>query len=211
MKKFLIITLICVLGIFNVANSQVKDNAVKVNLFGAIVSQYQLSYERAFGEKFTAQLSLGYIDRTWEITVTGWDGNYEIGPRGLIIIPEGRYYFSEGMKGAYVGAFFRYRGVNQMVIDNIVDLDIDGNDIDWSLQRKKTSIGGGLVFGYQILISEAMVIDIFIGPQYKSLSVGNWAFDNSSYDIDDVPFILSDKGEKDGVGVRFGVNFGVAF
>ena len=98
-----------------------------------------------------------------------------------------------------------------MVIDNIVDLDIDGNDIDWSLQRKKTSIGGGLVFGYQILISEAMVIDIFIGPQYKSLSVGNWAFDNSSYDIDDVPFILSDKGEKDGVGVRFGVNFGVAF
>jgi len=216
MKKLFIIALLCVFGSFSVIHAQVKDNAIKVNLFGAIVNQYLLSYERAFGEKLTGQLSLGYIDRTWEITSSLYEGSYQIGPRGFIVIPEVRYYFSEGIKGAYAGAFFRYRNVNQMVIDGVDDSYTmsDGTevaDLDWSYHRNKTSIGGGLVLGYQILISEAAVIDIFIGPQYKALSIGSIVYDSSDVTEDDVTILVEDKGESDGIGVRFGVNFGIAF
>jgi len=213
MKKVYIITLIFILGICNFASSQVKDNAVKINLFGAVVSQYQFSYERAINENFTAQISLGYINRIWKLTPSSsnYEGGYEIGTKGIIVIPEGRYYFSESMDGAYIAAFFRYRSVNQMIVDNIIDIDNDGNDYNWSYNRNKTSIGGGIVFGYQVLVSEAMIIDIFIGPQYKAVSKGNIVFEMSNMTSDDISITVKDKGDRDGIGIRFGINFGVAF
>lgn len=203
--KILVITLIAAMGVFN-AQAQYKDNAVKLNLFGTLISQYQLGYERALNEHVSVQLQAGVILREWE-SLDGdnedWDQN------GFIVIPEGRYYFSEGLKGAYVAGFMRYRSVSWVIDDLNTDDGFSPAGYDNSWKSTRTALGGGLTFGYQVLLSDALVIDIFAGPQYKSVTAGAIEFtENNDPDFD---AIESDKAESSGTGVRFGVNIGYAF
>ncbi len=198
--KIIVITLIAAMGVFK-AQAQYKDNAIKLNLFASLISQYQVGYERALNEHVSVQLQAGVILREWE----SLDGEYEDWDQnGFIIIPEGRYYFSEGLKGAYAAGFMRYRSVSWV----ITDLETtDGYNNSWKSNR--SAIGGGLTFGYQALLSDALVIDIFAGPQFKSVTSGGIEFtENNDPDFDAVE---SDKAEGSGTGVRFGVNIGYAF
>jgi hypothetical protein len=206
MKKITILfAAILTLTVFNGAFAQVKNNAIKTNLIGLVAGQYQLAYERAINEKMSVQLSAGYI--TYDGSQTLGSDSYKMDATGFIVIPEFRYYFAEGLKGAYAGAFVRYRSATEKYKDvsNPIGTDV-------SRDTKISSIGGGAVLGYQALISDALVIDIFVGPQYKTRSTTN-TYKTAGVTDDDFnsKFIDVKIFDKSGVGVRFGINVGVAF
>jgi hypothetical protein len=200
--KILVISLIAAMGAFT-AQAQYKDNAIKFNIGGAIVKQYQFAYERAINEQLSLQLSAGIIDRDWGILDSDLG---DFSQNGFLVIPEARYYFEEGeaLKGAYAAAFMRYRQT-QWVFDDLIT-DIDGFDNSWTDTR--SVMGGGLVLGYQALISDALVIDVAIGPQYKSVSK-SFEYTELNYDPTFDPDF--DRAEKEGVSVRFSFDIGYAF
>ncbi|QNL21906.1 DUF3575 domain-containing protein [Hyphobacterium sp. CCMP332] len=204
MKRIILISVLPVLLLFlttNNSKAQVKDNVVKLNLFGLIVGQYQMSYERALNENLSVQLAAGLISREWDLSF-GTATNTQK-DNGFIIIPEVRYYFSEAPKGVYGGAFIRYRSVTNSV--EYTTLDQNLNTINAKAELSRNAIGGGLLIGYQVLISDAVAIDIQLGPQYKSVST------DFTPDANDPNTSISFEGEDSGVGVRFAVNFGIAF
>ncbi len=171
----------------NEAVAQVKSNSVKFNAFGMFAGQYQLAFERAINDKITIQLSGGLVSRKWEL------GTYEQKDGGFVIIPEARYYFNESMKGLYAGAFARYKS------GSTTATDADG---EVYYEASRSAVGGGAVLGYQFLIAERLVLDLFAGPQYKTTSSEVKTGTETALDL---------KGESDGIGARFGFNIGVAF
>lgn len=202
MKKIIVIAALPVLLLFstsNNANAQIKDNVVKLNLFGLIVGQYQLAYERALNENLSVQLGAGIISREWDLSIGNSTNTQQ--DNGFIIIPEVRYYFSEAPKGVYGGAFLRYRSVTNSVEYTTFDQNL--NTVNAKVEATRNAIGGGLLIGYQVLISDAVGIDIQLGPQYKSVS--------TDFTNNDPNSTVTFEGEDSGVGVRFAINFGIAF
>lgn len=205
MRKFTLLLAMVALTAFSARSfGQAKDNAVKTNLMGMIISQYQLSYERAVSEKFSVQLSGAYITREWGILDT--DGETDIDQTGWMVIPEARYYFGEALKGGYVAGFARLRGVDWVYRDlNTTD------GFDNSGRFGRSVAGGGLLFGYQALASDVLVFDIFLGPQFKSVTVKDWKFDADNNDPSYNDYEGNEKIESSGTGLRFGFNLGIAF
>jgi hypothetical protein len=172
-----------------------NSNAVKLNLFGLAVGQVQLAYEMALNENSSVQLSAGFVSRTWDVTLG--ENGADQKDNGFIIIPEYRYYFDEQLKGLYAGAFFRYKGVTSTVGTS------GSNSDDSETEYTRNVVGGGALVGYQFLVSDKLVLDLFTGPQYKSISQSVKTGD----EIDNFSF----EGEGDGIGLRFGFNVGFAF
>lgn len=202
MKKILLTTVLAIgfcLAITPESNAQVKQNAVKWNIFGTIIGQYQLAYERALSENISVQLSAGLVKRGWSAFDTQF---LEIDEMGFILIPEGRYYFKEALKGFYGAAFFRYYS------SNLVAEDIDETDLgDYTATYKRRAIGGGLLIGYQALLGDVFVLDVAVGPQYKSVS--------QSVEYEDPNLnntaVIKLPDFSDGIGIRFALNIGFAF
>lgn len=206
MKKITIIlaTFFC-FAIFNAAQAQIKNNVIKTNLIGILGNQYQLAYERAFNEHMSAQLSVGYISTSSSQTIGS--NSFESKTSGVIIIPEFRYYFTEAPKGVYVAPFARIRLVSEDLTDTSNPLNTDV-----SFEEKVSTVGGGAVFGYQFLIADAVALDIFLGPQYKSRSSSRTYDVHGVTDVDfSNKFIDFKIADKAGAGIRFGFNLGVAF
>jgi len=206
MKKIHILILAILLAGFSQnVSAQVKDHAVKFNAFGAIIGQYQLAYEHPLNDKSSVQLSVGYFSSTSSQTL-GTD-KYESKTGGFLIIPEYRYYFNESMKGLYGAAFFRLRTSSNTLTDQSIPIGTD-------VSRKETglTIGGGAVLGYQFLVADALVIDLFVGPQYKSRS-SSITYDKAGVtDTDFQSKFLDFKiDDASGAGLRFGLNLGYAF
>ncbi len=196
MKK--IFTLLVVLGITTTAFSQYANGAAKFNLFGVAVGQFQFGYEHALNENSSVQLSAGIISRTWDggIDFGGLSSSFEQKNSGFIVIPEYRYYFAgEALKGVYAGAFARFRSLG---IDYTTTTGSDAVTSEFS----RTAVGGGAILGYQFIISDKVLIDLFLGPQFKSVSTEVDA-NGDDFDLN----IL--EGESDGFGIRFGLNFGI--
>jgi hypothetical protein len=185
--------------------SKQKQHVIKFNVVGVLTGQYQLAYEHGLNDKMSLQLSAGYISLSSSQT---WDASsYSSTTSGFIIVPEFRYYFSEMPKKFYVAPFARIRSTTEKLTDTSSPI---GKDVSYT--NKTLSIGGGVVLGGQFLIADAVAVDIFIGPQYKSRS-SKRTYDNAAVTDDDfnskfVSFKIKDKA---GVGVRFGVNIGFAF
>jgi len=196
MKKVLILAIGILSG--SVAFSQYADGAAKFNLFGVAVGQFQVAYEHALNENSSVQLSAGIISRTWDggIDFGGISSGFEQKNSGFIVIPEYRYYFAgEALKGVYAGAFARYRSVS---IDYTTTAGTESTTSEFS----RNAVGGGLLLGYQFIISDKVLIDLGIGPQYKSVSTTIEA-NGDDFDLN----LL--EGESDGIGIRFGLNFGI--
>ncbi|MEM7162816.1 MAG: DUF3575 domain-containing protein [Bacteroidota bacterium] len=197
MKKLLL--LVFGLSFTALSYSQFADGAVKLNLFAVVVGQYQLGYEHALNENSSVQLSAGIISRTWDGGVDfggGLNSSFEQKNSGFIVIPEYRYYFAgEALKGVYAGAFARYRS------SSIEYTTTSGTESTTS-EFSRSAVGGGAILGYQFIISDKVLIDLFLGPQYKSVST---TVDVASDDFD----LNLLEGESDGVGLRFGLNFGI--
>lgn len=189
MKKLLFAAALAVSGMFaSQASAQDYNGAIKTNLFGLFVGQYQLAYEHALNEQVSVQLSGGLVSRSWTL------GDYSQQDGGFLVIPEARYYFDSGMKGLYTGAFARYRSGSSELTDT-------SGETEYKVNRN--SIGGGLLIGYQFIVSDRLAIDLFAGPQYKSVSFEeDEEYADESYQLE---------GESDGFGGRFGLNIGFVF
>jgi hypothetical protein len=108
--------------------------------------------------------------------------------KGLQITPEYRFYLSEtsAPNGVYAAPWIRYS-----------NLSVESGDSKASL----TSFGGGAVIGKQWIFKESISLETFLGPGYSSSSVDVEQGTEESFNL----------GSFDGFGLRFGINFGLAF
>lgn len=123
-----------------------------------------LQYERAINSNVSAQLGVGILN----IVSSSSSGIYssETTTTRFLFIPEARYYFSEVLSGLYSSVGFRLR-----LADRSFDDTSTGSVILYDYEETKTSIGGAFVLGYQNIIGSRVLVDLFVGPQYKSVSV----------------------------------------
>ena len=198
-------------------------NVLKTNVLGYFVGQYQLAYERALSPNFSAQLSAGFLTGKSNGSLGG--NSYNSKRTGFIVIPEARYYFSgHAPKRMYIGAFLRYRSADNELTDNSWTTGGTGTNQDLSRERKVSSIGGGLILGYQVITRGGFTFDVFAGPQYKDRSTKityntsalNDASTNSEYDskgdaLFDSKFLNFKIADNANFGLRFGFNVGYAF
>lgn len=190
MKKTLI--LLFVICLSSSAYSQYGNGAVKLNLFGLAVGQFQVGYEHALSESATVQLSAGFVSRSWDLGTAGFTNEQK--DQGFILVPEYRYYISgEALKGAYAGAFARYRSVTTTYTQSITGSD------DNVTEYSRSAVGGGLLLGYQFIVAEKVALDLFAGPQYKT---------SSTEVTSGVDQGITLEGDGEGIGLRFGFNVG---
>tara|TARA_Y100000385_G_C12927455_1_gene565271 strand:- start:142 stop:732 length:591 start_codon:yes stop_codon:yes gene_type:complete len=169
-------------------------HVVKFNPIGILANQYQLAYEHALNDHFSVQLSAGIMTGTAELSATDSTGTIQgslVASKrsGFIVIPEARWYpKGTACKGVYLALAGRFRSVSNT------------NEESGDVLLKRTANGGALLFGYQSQSDIAW--EFFIGPQIKIVN------EESDYDDDNSSGLF---GESDGVGLRFGVNFGVGW
>ena len=183
-----------------------NNNAVKFNLFGIFGGNNMLEYERAINSNISAQLGVGVLN-----IISSSSSSFsssETTTTGFLFIPEARYYFGESLQGLYSSLGFRLRLADREFDDTSV-----GNSIEFDYTETKTSIGGAVVIGYQQIIGSRILVDIFAGPQYKSISVSDREYSSIAATDDgfDSSFSSIKITEKGGFGVRFGLNVGIVF
>jgi hypothetical protein len=201
---------------FSVQAQGEHKGTIKTNLFGWFGGQYQLGYEHVLNENMTVQLSVGILNGSSSSSYSNLDSislysyAYEQDKSGLILIPEFRYYpnpSSSYMEGMYFAGFGRFRLSNW----DLTDTGDEGPFGDVSREEKRTVLSAGAVIGYSYYLSNGFNVEIFAGPQFKTVSstrvyddatVGDQDFNSKFLD-----FSLAGL-ENDGVGLRFGVNIG---
>jgi len=156
-----------------------KDNVVKLNLSGLIIKSVGLQYERKtsrktsfalgviyrpksswFLSKFfdTTTLSTGYSQETKSMLASS---KY----RSFMVTPEFKYYLGrQAPHGLYLSAFLRYKSDRTDFNYHYYE-DINPNQQIGLASLKETMIGGGILFGYQLVTSKRLTIDFwFVGP-----------------------------------------------
>ena len=156
-----------------------KKNIVKFNLTGLIVKSAGFQYEHKIGRKTSLSLGLiyrpkstwflsNYYDTTTALTGFSQESTFMMASsrlRSFSITPEFRYYLGrQAPKGLYLAAFARFKynktQFNYHYYDdvNFVQRSALGN-------LNETMIGGGVLFGYQLVTRKRLTIDFwFLGP-----------------------------------------------
>jgi len=154
---------------------------VKINLFStAAVKTFNLIPEYAITQRWCAQVGF-YRTNNFHFREHVFSG--------MAITPEVKFHLtSTYLKGVYVSTLFRYRKLSW-------DIPSKGVGADF------ISLGGGFSMGYQFLIKNFLVVDLFIGPVF------------SSHDLKVKTGVVDDfkLGITAGVGVRSGIGLGIAF
>lgn len=199
---------------------------LKTNPFGVISGQYQLAYEHTLTNHITLQLSLGYISGSGESgssTVDHESYSYSVESTGFITIPEIRYYFKDSApEGWYIAGLARYRHKEK----DLKDSSKGSEGIHQDLSRTKTikAIGGGAVIGYQWVMNNGFILDIFSGLTSKNRTT-TYKYDNAALNAKDPDSIYDSIGDKlfsekyidfktedtNGSAFRFGINIGYKF
>jgi len=186
MKNIIFILGASFLSIPFITIAQVKSNVIKTNIFGVFAGQFQLGYERVLNEKMSVQLMPGLVTFSSSGSSSDFFGTdtYSATTSGFIIVPEFRFYptyaKNDVPKGFYAAPFFRLR----MVTQDYYDTGLYPDYKNVSYVDKTTTIGGGLVLGYQFLMGDVFSFDIFISPQYKEKST-NRTYDDPNVTDDD--------------------------
>lgn len=157
------------------------DNVIKVSLLSPFVKTGSFFYERAINDDMS--LVGGFF-------FTAWNPDDDVELRGFGLTFEYRYYLSEATSapsGAFLAPFVRFQNFN--ITENY--------DSDFS-EAEMTSMGGGLLIGYQKLFKERITLEAFIGPAYYSSKL------TGDEDVDTIE-------QFDGFTVRGGVTVGIAF
>ncbi|MGB1075280.1 MAG: DUF3575 domain-containing protein [Flavobacteriales bacterium] len=195
---------------------------IKWNPLGIFAGQYQFGYEHMLNDRMSVQLMAGLVnqrtDQVYQNFVLEEQYRYEQLKSGFIAIPEFRYYVSPqdfgAPEGLFVSAFAR-------ILNLTYDLDDTADEGQWgdlSRMDERLVIGGGLVLGYGYYLDNGLMLEAFIGPQFKSVNFDR-TYDNPDLDEEtgdarfDEKFVDISLGniDNDGGGVRFGINVGFAF
>lgn len=208
-NRILSLVLFCFLSLlmmFQGLNAQNKT-VIKLNPLSFAAATINLQGERAINERMSIQLG-GYYGG-FKMRFDG--GSVRVGYKHFGITPEFRYYFlpSNGPapSGLFGAAFFRYRNVHANFDAKVYDPDTN-LDIDATVNGDFSIPGGGVLIGYQALISEVVALDVFLGPQISAAKLKTEVICNScnGNEIPDIP------GFKfGGFGFRAGLAIGVAF
>jgi hypothetical protein len=180
MKKSFLILSVAVLAIS--ANAQQKQkNALKVNPLSLLIMTGNVSYERALSGNYSAQLGAFYSGA----------GLGDLKYQGYGIVPEFRFYFGSGntpLNGGYLAPFGRYQV-----------LSVRSKEI--ANKASFTTVGGGLVAGYQKKWEGGFILNVFAGPSFNKLTFENNG-EHNEFDLQ--------TGMK-GFGLRTGITLGIAF
>jgi len=167
-----------------------QDNVVKLNPLSAVFGHGNIAYERALTNSMSAQLGIFYGATNIKINET--KNVYS----GFGITPEFRYYMThkdaDGPEGLFIAPFGMYRNY-QITLSK---------DTEFEDKASVSTIGGGLVLGYQAVFGEHVTMDFFAGPNYKSSKY----ITEGEEDPEGNGFLGGN-----GVGVRFGLTLGFAF
>lgn len=159
------------------ANSFEKKNIIKLNLPALALKNISLQYERAVGKRISLALTARYMpDGKLPLLSLAQDisddpdfnrqiGNVNFG--NYAIIPEMRFYVGRhgAFRGFYLGPFANIGRFN-ISLPYEYD-DDDGNTKTIPMSGNINSITGGIMFGAQWKLSNAISLDWWIlGPNY---------------------------------------------
>lgn len=136
MKNFLFTILFFTIFVGSAFSQQTQ--AVKIGPLGFLFGNYNLRYERALGEKSSAQVGANFFD--YEL--------FDEGVSGFGIDLGYRYYFKEAIEGAYVSPAL-------------------GFDFASVGDFKYSSLGLGATVGYQWVSGGGFVVDLGLGYGYS--------------------------------------------
>ena len=173
-----------------------KKNVFKTNLLSPIVGSYNFFYERAIAKKASLQLGVGFVNLN--IGASAGSASSSTKMSGYRITPEFRFYPSSNKsapKGFFVGPYITYQDLTLKVTNSA---GVEG-------KASLTTFGGGLILGYQWLISDIVALDLFAGGGSSSGSV---TVDSNSNGFTSNSFA---SGNFSGGGIRFGFSLGIAF
>lgn len=159
-----------------------KTNAIKTDLFSAVLRTGVLKYERALNEDMGLQLGFFYTGFSPRGSDVKW--------AGFGITPEFRYYLSStpAPNGTYLAPNFRYMSVT--ISEEI------SND-----EATLISYGFAINLGKQVILKDVVLIDAWVGPSYNFRN-----FEVTSGDELDIGIATAN-----GFGIRLGIAIGFAF
>lgn len=192
--KLFTLLLTAALSLGFLSQAQAQQNVLKINPLSLALLTGNVQYERALNEAMSVQLGVFYTGFSTETE------GIRLGYSGVGITPEFRYYVSnarqDAPRGVYLGPYVRYRNISTSVRD-----DVDEGAWESNL------IGGGLILGHQWLFGDAFVLDMFIGPGFRSTNTR--VVSTSGTITQDDLVGLGSSGT--GVLFRWGLSIGAAF
>lgn len=181
MRKITLVLALVAATVAANAQSDIRNNAIKLNPLSLALMTGNVSYERAVGANQSIQVGVFYSG----VSLSGLKYS------GLGVTPEYRIYFAgkkEALNGVYVAPYARYQ--------------------NFSLKEKETedkatfsSVGGGAVIGWQKMWPSGFTLDLFAGPGYNS---GKVKADSNSEDEFDIKAGINGFGFRTGLTIGFG-------
>lgn len=176
MKNFLFLLLVSA-TLFAQQETPAKMNIIKTNVSAFAFRNVNLTYERAFTQKFSVALGFGTVSEG-SIPFSGSyikGTEFENAEASLTTITlEPRIYFGQGFgQGFYLAPYYRFSSGR---IDHIVvNENYGGQEVPVYISGNATAHSAGLMLGAQWLLGESRnwVLDVwFIGAHY-GVSKGN--------------------------------------
>ncbi len=156
-----------------------KSNIIKLNLTGLIFKSIGIQEERKIGRKTSLALGLTYrpkgawflskyYDTTTASTGVSQETKFMLASsrlRSFMVTPEFRYYLGrQAPNGLYLAAFARFKFNKTQFMYHYYD-DVDFEQRTALANLNETMIGGGILFGYQLVTRKRLTIDFwFLGP-----------------------------------------------
>jgi hypothetical protein len=127
--------------------------AVKTNLLYGATATPNLGFEVGLGQRTTLDLSGGYNPWTF-------DNNKKI--KHVLIEPEFRYWTCERFNGHFFGVHGLFAHYNIGSVDVPLP-DINGAEIDKAFRYQGNAYGGGVSYGYHLMLGTRWGLEFNIG------------------------------------------------
>lgn len=153
-------------------------NQVKWNVPAAFLKNFTFQYERAIAKKISVGMHLRFAAKStlpFQSTIESLINNKQSYDRikdfqtgNFAITPEVRFYLGEKVfKGFYLAPFASYARYNA---SGPYRFQSSQGSLDMPLEGDIKTFSGGFYIGSQFNVAKRVVIDLFIGPNYGSLS-----------------------------------------
>jgi hypothetical protein len=165
MKK--ISLLLCFLpSIIFAQKTTTSKNILKTNLFGNVIGNYNLTYERAIAKKVSFSLGVRYMPKTGIPSVSKNFAEEQINDKNIrieqfqlgnyAITPELRFYLGKGWtKGFYIAPYARYASFDLQVPMSYDFTPLGASEKAYAnFSGTFTSLSGGLLLGAQFNLSK---------------------------------------------------------
>ena len=194
-----------------------KKNSIKISPTAFFASTFAVSYERYIAESFSMQLtggimasskdsysnSSGYYNSNGTYVYAD-DNSKDIASGGLIDLSM-RFFFLKGqsvMSGLYAGPYGRY-SKNTFTINTYTT---NGIAVPTSLKYNIESYEGGALFGWQFVVKNAFVMDMYVGGGLKrSSNTAPFNYNNES------SFWILESQDYTGITPKAGFRLGFVF